>query len=415
MEKENKEENTVDFEEKETMEDPGAPEAAVTEEEAEAENAPEPAEKAGLSKKQKCALIVIGAIVLLILAGIVFLFSVLHFERDRHKGNSDEVVEFESAENLKNKEGKVADSFDVLEEIQGNDTLSSILKNWATNNTDNSLMHSDEVTNILLMGIDATGGNSDVIMLVSVNEKKKTVYLTSIMRDSYTYIKTERGEGYGKINSAYGNGGADCLVQTVENDFKIKVDYYVSVSFESFSSVVDVIGGVEVPVMEYEANAMGNLGEYGESVRLNGAQALQYCRIRKCDSDGDVSRTRRQRQFIMSLINRCSELDAKQMKDAVSTLLAYVKTDCPTTKIIGYGTKALLNKWYNYDVIPLTVPTPEFRMDYMGYAWVWIVDYPPLAQYLQDTIYGSSNIKLYSNHVSAIKVMRERNTGEATP
>ena len=371
-------------------------------------------ERRGLSRGGKIALIILGAVLLLIVLGVIILFSMFRFERDNRE-SSDEITEVETNESVSNAEGQVADSFDLLEEIKGNNDLSSILKDWATNNTDNSLMHADDVTNILLMGVDATGGNSDVIMLVSVNEKTKTIYLTSIMRDSYTYINNGRSEGYGKINSAYGNGGADCLVQTVENNFKIKVDYYASVNFQTFASIVDVIGGVEVPVQEYEAVAMGNLYESGESVRLNGEQALMYCRIRKCDSDGDVSRTRRQKQFIAALIDRCQDLDATQMKDVISTLLQYVKTDCPTTKIISYGTKALLNKWYNFSVIPLTVPTPDFRMDYMGYAWVWIVDYPPLAQYLQDTIYGSSNIKLHTGRVSAIDVMKDRNAGTATP
>lgn len=366
-------------------------------------------------RKGRVALIVLGILLALILAGVIVVFSVLRFEKDNPKDLPEDYSEVEAHEQLSNAEGNVASNFDLLREIRSNGDLSSILEDWATNTTENSLMHSDDVTNILLMGIDAGGTNSDVIMLVSICEKEKKIFLTSIMRDSFTYVKTPRTSYFGKINSAYGNGGADCLVQTVENDFKIRVDYYVSVSFESFRTIVNIIGGVEVPVMEYEMRAMGNLNTYGDSVLLNGDQALMYCRIRHCDADGDVSRTRRQRQFITALIDRTKDLSIGQITDAVSTLLKYVKTDCPTTKILGYGTKALTNKWFNYDIIPLTVPTPDFRMDYLGYAWVWIVDYPPLAQYLQDTIYGSTNIKLNPNRISAIDVMRTRDTGAARP
>ena len=235
----------------------------------------------------RVVLIILGALLVLILAAVVTVFSVLRFEKDDPNNLPDSYVEVESHEQLTNAEGEVAASFDLLEEIRGNADLSSILQSWATNNTENSVMHSNDVTNILLMGIDLGGTNSDVIMLVSINEKDRKIYLTSIMRDSFTYVQTPRTSYFGKINSAYGNGGADCLVQTVENDFKIKVDYYVSVNFESFRSIVNIIGGVEVPVMEYEMYAMGNLNTYGEHVLLNGDQALMYCRIRKCDADGD--------------------------------------------------------------------------------------------------------------------------------
>ena len=360
-------------------------------------------------------MIIAVAVVLVIGGGLAAVFSVLRFQKDVRDDLPSEFSEMEPDVKLSDRNGVERNSFDLLSEMKSDKDLSSILKDWALNDTGNSVMYDDDVLNILLMGIDATGGNSDVIMLASVNQKTKKIYLSSIMRDSYTYIRTPNGEGFGKINSAYGNGGADCLVQTVENDFKIRVDYYVSVNFDTFAAVVDQIGGVEVPVMEYEANAMGNLGTFGDSVRLNGEQALMFCRIRYSDSDGDVSRTRRQRQFITALIRRCGEIDASQTVEVVKTLLKYVKTDCPATRILSYATKALVGKWYTYEVIPITVPTPDFRMDYMGYAWVWIVDYPPLAQYLQDTVYGSSNILLSRDRVSAIDVMRYKSTGEARP
>ena len=366
-------------------------------------------------KGRRVGLVILGALLILVLVGVITVFSVLRFEKDEPIHYPETYTEVEANEQVSNAEGTLASTFDLLQEIRGNNDLSSILRDWATNNTDNSIMHSKDVTNILLIGIDRGLTNSDVIMLVSVLEKEHKIYLTSIMRDCFTFVQTPRTTYFGKINSAYGNGGADCLVQTVQNDFKIKVDYYVTVDFDSFKGIVDIMGGVEVPVMEYEMVAMGNLGTYGDSVRLNGEQALMYCRIRKCDADGDVSRTRRQRQFITSLINRTKDLGVGQLTEVVSTLLNYVKTDCPTTKILGYGTKALMNRWYTYDIIPLTVPMPDFRMDYLGYAWVWIVDYPPQAQYLQDTLYGSTNIKLNANRVSAIDVMRARDTGVANP
>ena len=364
---------------------------------------------------KKTFLTVLLVFLLLIGGGAAVVFSLFRFQKDEPSNIPSDFVDVDPDEDISDGSGNVKKSLDILSEVKGDNDLSSILKDWALNNTDNSLMYDNDVINILLLGIDEGGTNSDVIMLVSINQKTKKIFLSSIMRDSYTYITTGRSEGYGKINSAYANGGSPCVVSTVQNDFKVRIDYYVTVNFNTFKAIVDQIGGVEVPVMEYEMIAMENLFTYGDSVLLNGDQALMYCRIRYCDADGDVSRTRRQRQFITALIDRCRDLDVSQAADVVSTLLKYVKTDCPTSKILSYATKAVTGKWYNYDVIPITLPTPDFRMDYMGYAWVWIVDYPPLAQYLQDTVYEETNIKLTRDRVSAIDVMRSRSTGEARP
>ena len=304
---------------------------------------------------------------------------------------------------------------EIISEMRSNNTLSDILRDWATNNDDTKLMYDDNVLNVILMGIDASGGNSDVIMLVSVDEKDHKIFLTSFMRDSYTYMQTPNGGAFAKVNAAYANGGADCLIDTIQNDYKIRVDYYATVNFRTFSAIVDKIGGVDVPVKQYEAEAMGNLYEWGDSVRLNGEQALMYCRIRYSDEDGDVSRTRRQRTFISSLINRCRDLPLSQLTEVVTTLLDYIRTDCSTAKILSLGTKALMNKWYDYEIVSMTMPAADFRKDYYGNAWVWIVDYPAAAQYLQTLIYDETNIKLNRDRVTAIDAIRRRNTGEAHP
>ncbi|MBQ7638723.1 MAG: LCP family protein, partial [Clostridia bacterium] len=183
----------------------------------------------------------------------------------------------------------------------------------------------------------------------------------------------------------------------------------------SFIEVVDALGGIKVPVKQYEMREMNRvarnegyqiLNEYGDEVLLNGQQALMYCRIRKCDTDGDVSRTRRQRQFVSSLIAETKELSVSQATSIINTLRKYVKTDCSTTDIISLATKAIKNKWYDYEISTLTFPKEENRMDYKGNAWVWIVDYPADAIALQKEIYGETNIKLSNERRTAIDIVK---------
>lgn len=308
------------------------------------------------------------------------------------------------------------DYVEHLEELRDIGNLSDLLKGWAQNTTDSSLMKSKNVINVLLIGLDASNSNSDAIILASLNKETEKIYLTSVFRDSYTYINTSVGDRYAKINACYANGGAAKLIETFENNFKIKIDYYVSVNFDSFSAIVDILGGIRLDVMQYEANAVGMNCPAGDNVLLNGEQALEFCRIRYCDADADVSRTRRQRQFITAVIDQLKDISVSQISPLINTLVKYVKTDCGVTDMISLATQAFGDKWYNYEIVSAAIPDEEDRLDYRGYAWVWIVDYPSSAKKLQETIYGKTNIELNENRVTAIDLMKNsQQTGEANP
>ena len=97
-------------------------------------------------------------------------------------------------------------------------------------------MSSASVTNILLIGSDTRDenefGRTDTMILLSVNSKKKTVTMTSFMRDMYVEIRgnTHSGEQidiWDKLNSAYVYGGAELLMDTLEYNFDVSVDDYV--------------------------------------------------------------------------------------------------------------------------------------------------------------------------------------------
>ena len=303
---------------------------------------------------------------------------------------------------------------DTLEELRSDGDLYSLLKNWALENTGNSMMHDKNVINILVAGLDATGEHSDALLLLSINKNTEKIYLSSIMRDCYTFIRTDGWEAAAKINAAYVNGGIDCLIDTVQNDYKIKIDHYVTVNFTTFVYVVDALGGVTLPVKQYEMEAMNGLAEteeemlydYGDEVRLNGSQALLFCRIRKCDADGDISRTRRQRMFLSALAEEMKGVSVSELPGIVQTLKQYVKTDCSASEIIGLGSQALLGKWDQFEVVSTGFPLEENRMDYNGRSWVWIVDYPADAQAMQMMIYGKTNIQLSENRETAIDLVR---------
>lgn len=353
---------------------------------------------------KKALIIIIAVIIAIIFAAVVGVLlymnsiGINYIDTDDNTvgDNTNDDVLYEDL-----REDEAEEYHNMITAIRDNSDISSSLYSWYTNKGE--LMKSKNVLNILIVGIDASGGtpmqgNSDVMMLASVHKKEKKITLCSFLRDSYTYFETSSGKGYySKLNAAYANGGADCLMNAIEYNYKIDLDYFVAVDFEAFEKVIDAIGGINLNVTEDEARAMERYAgisgvPYGENVRLNGEQALLFSRMRMIYATGDVQRTENQRKVINAIIKKSKTLGVGDLNNVVQTLGEYIYTDCPSTKIVSLGTNAILGKWYNFQVYSMEAPPESARESYWGSSWVWIVDYPYSAQYVQKQIYGESNI-----------------------
>lgn len=365
-------------------------------------------------KNKKAALIILSVILVLIIAligfGILFVNGKLNLIGYDESTTIDTNQEFVETDDDKM-------SFEEMDDATGSD-YKSILKNWATNGGEK--MSNKNVINVLLIGSDASAeepgrsnitdkGNTDAMILVSIDKVNKTVKLISFMRDSYTYM--DGFDRYAKLNAACANGGPAYLVETIENDYKIEINGYALVDFDSFRQVIDVLGGVNVDVPQYVANYLsGSKGTFpsGDNVLLNGDQALRFSRIRKSDANGDVSRVQRQRQVISALINKCKGASLSQINDVADVILANVRTNIGKKEILSYATQAVTDGWANYALTEITMPTPDARYGYSGSAWIWVVDYPLAAQNLQKELYGTTNIVLDENRTTAITVVGGR-------
>lgn len=306
--------------------------------------------------------------------------------------------------------------FDSIDIDIGSAGFKQSLIDWATaGNSDH--MSSKNVLNVLLVGADSRNGvnegNTDVMMLVSLNKKTKQIKLVSFLRDSYLYIEGDNNSYCTKLNAAYSMGGPKCLMRTIENNYKIDIDNYVMVNFESFKSIIDAMGGVTVDVQKYEADYNYKKFKitlpYGDNVTLNGEQALCFCRIRGCDADGDVSRTRRQRQVIEAIIKKVSTASLGDLNKYIDILLPYIETGFSNSEILSLGMKALTGKWYNYEQSQVQMPDEECRTSGSANAWIWVVDYQLAAHKLQKELYGESNIVIAEDRISIIDVYRGAN------
>ena len=303
------------------------------------------------------------------------------------------------------------------------DSLNDFLYSWANNNGEK--MYSKNVINVLLCGVDsetgdASSGRSDIMMLVSINKKTKKITMTSFLRDSWTYMRVPKENGtsydyYFKMNAAYNLGGPATLLQTIENNYKIVIDEYIAVDFNSFPKLIDALGGVEVEVQEYEAKYIRRTSKQKDfpigKTKLNGTQALIYSRIRKCDADSDISRTRRQRSVIKGLIDSAKSATKGQLLNAFKQVSEYLRTGYTQSEVFGLVAQAVAYNWMDFEMVELVLPNEDFvdrASTYVNGQSTWVVDYALCAQKLQMALYGETNIVLSNDRKSVLDLVTNR-------
>ncbi len=356
------------------------------------------------NNKRNTKIILAVLIVMMVVLGVFLVYAIMFDQTQSNKESWQGDANF--TEDLSDNQ------FNAMGGITDANSLDDLLEKWYTNGGE--IMDQKYVINILLLGIDGkngvkNGGNSDSMILASVNKKTEQITLVSFMRDSRAYYEAN-GKGYvAKANSAFGRGGAKATVEMIEKNYKIDIDYYVAVDFTAFTDLVDALGGVTLDIQEYEqkyinrtTTKINKIPNYG-TVTLDGEQALVYCRIRKSDADSDVSRTRRQRNFISALIASAKGATLAQLTDAVNVVLPHLATDCSKTKVLDFARQALTQGWMNYEIVQLTMPDEETRKDAnIGGASYWVVDYTLAAYKVQMAVYGTSNINIDDNRDSAL-------------
>ncbi|MQS53192.1 LCP family protein [Companilactobacillus mishanensis] len=192
---------------------------------------------------------------------------------------------------------------------------------------------------ILLLGVDTTDngvrdtqsdykGNSDTMIVVTVNPKTKKTTMVSVPRDTMTQIwKSEdhNTRKIQKINSAYNIGTEESAVVTTQKLLNVPIDYYVKVDFNSLEKIVNSVGGVDVNVpFSFSYGDVGQKESHfkkGE-MHLNGKQSLDYARMRHEDPNGDYGRQQRQRQIISAIIKSAASAKTfthfKDVLDSIS-------------------------------------------------------------------------------------------------
>ena len=211
---------------------------------------------------------------------------------------------------------------------QSTDELSKTYKGLG-NETD--VISATKPMTILLMGVDTGSGsredtwvgNSDTMILLSVNPKTKKTVMMSLERDILTQIVENGQTVEAKLNAAYANGGAELAISTIESLMNIHIDRYVMINMQGLVQLVDAVGGIEVNnTFDFPISIEDNEPEYTAKVEpgkqtINGDQALVYARMRYQDPEGDYGRQKRQREVIKKVVEKVLSLNSVSHYQAI--------------------------------------------------------------------------------------------------
>lgn len=382
-----------------------------------------PKQRVSFFKTKKGRLVRNVIIVLLILIVVLGIGAGIYI-----KNSVDNMTENKPAEYDQEWRGmsQLIENFPEIEE-DGADSLSSyqdMIRTWYYNGAPCSSTH---VLNVLLIGEDThdeeildSETRADSAIIVSVNIDTKEITLTSVLRDTYSYWENTPGDSetgeFGKINGAM-LGGISNYINCVERMYKIDIDNYVLVNFDSFMGMIDELGGVDLELTSAEINEINNNDErYGwvyiektfegnsGVVHLTGEQALAYCRIRYIDSDN--KRAERQKTCLMTIFDDIRTRSSVTQLKVVNALLPYVKTGFSSSEILSIARYALSQGWLDFDIRTVNVPFARINERGMGGeyygAWCWKADYPQDANMLQTLLYGHSPITLAEKRVDVV-------------
>ncbi|WP_318767284.1 LCP family protein [Lactiplantibacillus carotarum] len=196
---------------------------------------------------------------------------------------------------------------------------------------------------ILLLGVDtgADGridkGNSDTIMVVTINPQTKKTVITSIPRDSLAQMVGDSKTNVQKLNAAYNIGGSTMAKASVGQLLNIPINYYATLNMGGLKQIVDAVGGVTItsPINSTFDGVTVTKGTH----HLNGKEALSYSRMRYQDPRGDYGRQLRQQQVMRAVLVKLTKTKTySRYSELLTSLKGNLKTDLSFNDLIGLAT-----------------------------------------------------------------------------
>lgn len=221
-------------------------------------------------------------------------------------------------------------------------------------------------TTIGLVGLDnrqgsLKQGNSDTMIIASINNDTKKVKLVSVYRDTYLRIGEDKeGNGkYDKANSAYAHGGSEQLLSMLNTNLDLNLTDFVTVDFNAVAETAELLGGIDVELKEEEVFHLNNycvetsevtgmdykpLEKVAGVHHLNGVQTVAYARIRYT-AGNDMRRAARQREVIYKLVEKAKNASLSTLNKIVDKVFPMIYTSLSKADILSMGMSML-----SYDI-----------------------------------------------------------------
>jgi len=211
-------------------------------------------------------------------------------------------------------------------------------------------------------GSQVGGGRSDVTMILHLDPATHTASEVSIPRDSFVPIPGT--DTANRVDDALNSGPSE-LVKTVQDDYGIPINHFVSLNFDTFQGVVNNLGGIKMYFPDPVKDAYSGLNIPNPGCHfLNGTEALQVVRARhmyyyadgswQYDPTGDISRIHRDQEFLKVLASSLRPRLSNPL--TVNSLLGSVAPDLQIDQT--FGLHELLSLAVDYrSVNPNTIPT----------------------------------------------------------
>lgn len=231
--------------------------------------------------------------------------------------------------------------------------------------------YSSDIVNIALFGVDSRHlkvgdvSHSDSMMILSIDKKHNKIKLSSVMRDSLVKVD---GHGETKITHAYAYGGPELSIRTLNENFNLNIEDYISVDFSGLTEIIDSVNGIDIDVKEKE---IPQINKYGKEIAeimgqkyipvekeglqtLDGHQATAYARIRKV-GNGDFERVERQKTVLLEIVKKLQQQGVTKYPSIIAKLLPYTETSLSTKKILGLATDCISRgisqiDWYRFPI-----------------------------------------------------------------
>ncbi len=232
-------------------------------------------------------------------------------------------------------------------------------------------------TNLALFGLDSRqegsefsdNQNSDTIIIASINNDTKEVRMVSLYRDTLLDVGDDN---YQKCNSAYAIGGPEAAISMLNTNLDLNITDYATVDFNALVTVVDELGGLDIPMSYNEIEHMNNYcvetsevtgksytpiekpdvkpegtradTEIVGTYHLNGVQVTSYCRIRYT-AGLDFKRTERQRMVLQMLADKAKKSSLTTLSSIMDKVFPMVQTSLGQQEIFSMGAGMLSYKF----------------------------------------------------------------------